>query len=271
MTDVPFLGLLLLSLVFAIRSIQDEKSVRAFVLFILSIVSAMLLRQPALWLTVAFALACFDKEKGWANARLLIPMICAVVAQFLLDDWVSRAGADLSTRRYLTTRVIDHAVRLWHGESPLWKWILMNLVDFSSYVPMLMIPLLPFWLYGVKRHWSDAKPAERYGFLAVFTMGCLLVLFAGVPPFRSHNVIVPGGIGPLTLRDGIILQSPSLMNVAFPFWVVVWCLTAITSGAMLVVWAGNIWKGGGMETTRIPDGRRLYPSLLGSFRLNRLF
>jgi hypothetical protein len=244
MTDVPFLFLLLLCLIFANRSIADEKAVGAFVLFILSIVAAMLLRQPALWLAIAYGVACFDRKKRWAGARLLIPMTCAVAAQLLFDHWLSRTGANLEMRRYLTTRVIDHAVRLWHGESLLWKWILLNLVDFSSYVPMLMIPLLPFWLYGVKKYWSDAKPAERYGILAVFAIGCLLVGFAGVPPFRSHNVIVPGGIGPLTLRDGIILQSPSLMNVAFSFWVVIWFLTAITSGAMFVVWAGNIRKGG---------------------------
>ena len=195
MTDVPFLALLLLCLIFAVRSMQEERSVRAFVLFILSIVGAMLLRQPALWLTVAFALARFDKKKGWANARLLIPMTCAVVAQLLFDHWLSQTEADLTMRRYLTSRVIDHAVRLWHGESLLWKWILLNLVDFSSYVPMLMIPLLPFWLYGVKKYWSDAKPAERYGILAVFAIGCLLVGFAGVFPFGATMSLCPEGSG----------------------------------------------------------------------------
>jgi len=242
MTDVPFLGLLLLSFVFATRCLQEGKTFRTLVLFILSVVSAMLLRQPALWLTIAFAVACFDKKKGWNNAKWLIPVLCAVVAQFLFDYWVSQTGANLEMKRFLTTRIFDHAKRLLQGEQERWVFILYNATDFPSYVAMMMIPLLPFWLRGVRRYWFDTKPMQRCGIAVAFAMGCILVGLAGMPPFRSHNIIGSLGLGPLTLRDGIVVESWSLMNVPVAFWVGIRCLTALTGGMMLATWAGHLQK-----------------------------
>lgn len=241
MTDVPFLALLILSFFLALRSMEAERSVGAFTLFILSAIIALLLRQPAFWLTFAFSVACFDKKKGWANGRLLIPILCAVAAQLLFDHWVTQTGADLETRKFVTFRMIDHIKRLWHGDPMLWKWISMNVVDFPSYVPMMMIPLLPFWFSSVRRYRADATPAQRYGIIGVFAMGCLYVAFAGMPPFRG-NIINSGGLGPLTLRDGLYSELWSLLKTPVLFWMGIWLLTAITGGMMFAAWVGYVQK-----------------------------
>jgi hypothetical protein len=244
MTDVPFLCLLLLCLIFANRSIADEKSVSVFVLFVLSVVSAMLLRQPALLLAIAFAVASFEKDRGWANVRLLIPILCAVIAQLLFDHWLSQTGANLEMRRYLIARVFDHAKRLWQGDQEAWKFILHSSVEVPSYVAMMAIPLLPFWFQGVKVYWSDTTSKQRWGIIAAFTMGCLVVGLAGIPPFRRHNanVIEPFGLGPFTLRDGMFVESWSVRDVPVAFWTGVWCLTALTGGMMFATWAGFLQK-----------------------------
>jgi len=242
MTDVPFLGLLLLSFVFANRSLQEEQSLGRFVLFILTVVTALLLRQPALWLTIAFAVACYDRKRGWTNVRLLIPFLCAVAAQLLFDYWVSQTGAQLEARQYLTWRIIDHIKRLLQGDSGLWRFVLSNGIDFPSYVAMMMIPLLPFWFQGVRAYWSDAMPTQRRVLIVAFAIGCLFAGLAGIPPFRKHNVIGPLGLGPLTLRDGWLVESWSLVNVPVAFWVGIGCLTVLAGGMILAVWVGYVQR-----------------------------
>jgi len=243
MTDVPFLVLLLLSFVLATRFLQQEQNAfGTLVLFVLCIVAAMLLRQPALWLALAFAAACFDKKKGWRNVRSWIPFFCAVVAQILFDYWLSQRGANPQMKRLLTARVIEYATGLLRGEGWLWNLLLQNITDFPSYVAILMIPLLPLWLCEVKEHWVGTEPVQRRVMAAAFAAGCLVVGLAGMPPFRSDNVIGSLGLGPFTLRDGIILKSSLLASVPVAFWVGIWCLTAVTGGTMLAAWAGYVHR-----------------------------
>ncbi len=230
MADVPFTTIALLSVFFFVRNLQSE-SKRDLIYATGFAVLAVLSRQMGLCLPVAFGIALWLKfgfQKGQLG-RMILPMVVCLGVLIAFQYWLKATGkAPANTMR---------TERLWAvlGD-PLRIPINVAYYGWSMlmYLGWFLAPLL------VLLPWKERAGTAAPSLAVRVVIMVFLVVTAGRFVLRPslmpvhNNVIIPQGIGPITLRDLFDLQLPHAPAVPVVFWIVITGLSLVMAIVLVV-------------------------------------
>jgi 4-amino-4-deoxy-L-arabinose transferase-like glycosyltransferase len=252
MTDVPFTALLLSAAFFFSRYLQGGSDLD-LLCGLACALAATLCRQLGLAVPMAFAV-CLLWNRGLAPRwviRALVPLAVCLGALLTFQHWLKATGRlpalhSLQNGEFLSALCTPK--RLVPGLAKHIGTALLYLGWFSLPVMVLVLP---------------AAATARRGRRAFMIAGCLfalcsiiiLVLTRGPMP-TAGNIILPQGIGPLSLRDVHILNLPHVPTLGKGFWLGV-TAAALLGGALLVGAAAGavatLWQS--LHPARIPPDR----------------
>lgn len=229
MTDVPFTALLLAAAFSFSRYLQGGSDF-ALLFGLAGALAATLCRQLGLAVPMAFAV-CLLWSRGLAGRwviRALVPLVVCLGALLTFQHWLTATGrlpALYSLQNGEFVSALCAPKRLVPGLAKHVGTALLYLGWFSLPVMALVLP---------------AAATARRGRRAFVVAGCLFVLCAIIilvltrgPMPTAGNIVLPQGIGPLTLRDLHILNLPHVPALGKGFWLAV-TAAALLGGAYLV-------------------------------------
>jgi 4-amino-4-deoxy-L-arabinose transferase-like glycosyltransferase len=232
MTDVPFTSFAVLSLVFLLRSLTRESDVYLFI-GLLFAVAATLCRQPGVFLTVTFGVTLLLKygfSPRWF-ARAVISTTVGPGALWLFSHWMMLNGG-LPRDYDRNTEILIALLRDPGTALKLFDYV-SNAFVVVMYLGWLMFPflILPAGVNGAGRRGRGcAIMAFAFFFVALLLM---LTSTKKMMPL-SGNILIEGGIGPITLIDTYILSLPHEPLLPAGIWVLVTAL-GLLGGALLLV------------------------------------
>lgn len=191
MTEIPFLFLLICSAI-AMSCYFETPSRRNYLFLLLFIVLAILQRQTALLLPLAFMLVLLLKNKrSFVNILMaVLPVIIGLTSMELYKIWRVSAGFSLGT---LST--ISDLFRSISDVGPKHYFMRAGLI--FMYVG---IALLPLSIRGIKviYHFFSKQALIYFAILLLLIVPCFLVAWNDFP---SGNVVYDLGLGPKLLKD----------------------------------------------------------------------
>lgn len=220
MTDVLFAALVVLGLGFFLRALRDDAATSLIVGTVVAVL-ATLSRQIGLALPLAFAVTCLLSKpmSPLRLARALLPLLVCGVALFVFERWMDATGRTPAAYN-LQGKTLQHVLQF-PG-----KAVADAIKNADEFVIYLGLFLLPVELVVGLSVWR----AHRRFFAVVFPV-CLMGLLAALIPFyvAGHtltmpmigNVIVPSGVGPLTLSDTYFGRPTDVPGLSRIFWIVV--------------------------------------------------
>jgi 4-amino-4-deoxy-L-arabinose transferase-like glycosyltransferase len=215
MTDVPFLGLAAPSLLFLMRSLRSGSN-RDLALGTALATAAILCRKLGLFLPIAFACALLVR-RGFSPGsalRALLPLAAGLAALLLFESWLRASGA-LPYKYDLQTREFWEAIA---APGRLLAAAPKRIVASGVYLGLFLSPLL---LLPVENGRGDRRGPglrARAALIAAAVIASALLLRGGARMPLGVNVIEPGGIGPVTLRDVFLLGLPHAPALPRLFW-----------------------------------------------------
>lgn len=229
MTDVLFFALSAFSIYAFVRSLQRESSA-GYVIGIILACLAVLLRQAALVLPVAFGLGHLLRHR----VRLLrvvqaaIPSAAVGLSLVVYKWWLDATGRLPEFYNYQVGRAggfFDQGSRIFEA---FWHVLLAACV----YLGLLLFPLLLVGFVARFRPWKLAVTAALA--LAFYLLIRPIGWMGGMPLYVGIcHVLVPQGIGPITLPD-IIRAHPNLSPLPQGFWLIITWISAL-GASMLVI------------------------------------
>jgi hypothetical protein len=231
MADVPFTTLAILSVWFFVRHLQKESKLDLCLATTLAVL-ATLSRQMGLCLPLAFGLTIWLKHglaRRWLLRMILPAVTCAGVLfafQFLLKVADRTPANTLRTERLWT--VLNDPLKIPVNLAYYGWGMLMYLGWFVAPVILMAVQ---------KRRATEGVLAPSLAVrvvMMIFTLVTLarFVLRPSLMPVHN-NIIIPQGIGPLTLRDTFDLNLPHVPAVSNYFWIGVTLLSL--AGAVYLV------------------------------------
>ncbi|MGE0744755.1 MAG: glycosyltransferase family 39 protein [Rhodospirillales bacterium] len=217
MTDVPGAAAMLVAVLLFLRDLEAPRG-RDYGLAVAACLAAVLIRQIALAVPIAYGLAAWHRD-GFAPNRLLRAGAPAALGVAVLAGWtlyLERTRGlpelfDLQTRMVLQTfESVQRALLMPVG----------NLTGFAVMVGLFASPVLVCAagaLWRFLRHGSRS-PGLTVAFVVALIAIPLANLAHGLP--LLHNVIYDFGLGAPTLKDGFILKLP----IAAPAPPLVWAI-----------------------------------------------
>lgn len=252
MTDVPFIALMLLASIAFCRHLRTG-SRTAWTAALLLSVAAILMRQLALVLPLAFALASIidRRHRRWPWWTTVLPLLLGLACYAIYRGSMQAAGilpaaADLQAGWLLaalkTPDTVGVFLRNSHVALVYLGWFLL---------PVLLI--LAARLRAASRRMFD--PAAAIGTIIVGALAMLTRARDGSHPMRmplADNILVPAGIGPPLLRDQYLLRLDNLPPLPDGFWITVTVLgligavlllacAATAIARLLASWRGDRW------------------------------
>ncbi|MGE0744757.1 MAG: ArnT family glycosyltransferase [Rhodospirillales bacterium] len=213
MTDVPSAALMLLGVLLFARDL-DEPHGLDYAIAVLACLAATLVRQVALAVPIAYAVAAVYRD-GWAPLRLLRAVFPAVLCvgafvgwSLAIDLWLGRPALyDVQSQRLLLT--------LGDLERTLLQ-VALNVTTMSITVGLFVLPAVlcvaaPLWRRLAA---TFASPGLVLGFLVALLAIPIANLTQGLP--LLGNILFDFGLGPRTLKDHYILQLT--VPTAAPDW-----------------------------------------------------
>jgi hypothetical protein len=229
MTDVPFTALLLAAAFFFSRCLRGGSDF-ALICGLACALAATLCRQLGLAAPIAFAV-CLLWNRGMAGRwliRALIPLAICLGALLTFQHWLSATGrlpALYSLQNGELLSALCSPRRLLPGLAKHLGTALLYLGWFSLPVTILVLPK------------AAAEPRGRLVFMiagCVFLLGSIIVLVLTRGPMpTAGNIVMPQGIGPLSLRDVHILNLAHVPALGRGFWLSV-TVASLLGGALLV-------------------------------------
>lgn len=231
MTDVPFTVLLVWTVYFFVRHLQEGADRDLTIATLLAVV-AVLCRQVALIAPVAFAAAALLLNGCGKRTllRAIIPAAVTAATLGLFQSWLASSGRLPHLYYEKTSKLYDII------HYPLFA--VDNLLR-NSWIELLYLGLflLPALLVC---HLQRERPALSKSDLAAFAAGVGFALYSLVRLVRlgqtlplQKSIIVKEGIGPLSLYDTMLLRLPNLPPLSDGFWIAVTGLSVV-GGALLV-------------------------------------
>jgi 4-amino-4-deoxy-L-arabinose transferase-like glycosyltransferase len=236
MTDVPFTSCLILSLLFFVRGLRQDR-LAYIIQGICFITIATLIRQLGLLAAGAFAIAMVAKEgfspfKGWRLRTLLIAALSVGVplgAYLLYNHW-------LGTQHIYPVKYDEgvHRIRnnLFGTDHSTAKFLLRQALNIFVYAGFFVFPFV------FRTDWASIWKRRRSpGFLICIAlmagMGIYCLIHHNRIPLMG-NVMNPYGLGPVDVRDITILRLDHIGLLPAIFWQLL-CLVGITGGGFLLL------------------------------------
>jgi len=236
MTDVLFYVLCTLASVTLLRAIEGGHARLLWVGAGLA-AAATLSRQIGLCVPAGFLLASMicvkPRAQGWLRAALPLAISLGALRLFeaamrAAQGLPARYNENLGTLRVMLTHPALLAGQVFH-----------NAVVVLMYLGLFSLPAV-LVLNGVTRQLETR--AGRRGIFACLA-GLLLIAAAGLA--MHANVLMPlarncigrTGMGPLTLRDTLILGLPDQPDLPIWFWLLVTCVSAYGAACLLTMMA----------------------------------
>ncbi len=251
MTDVPFTALFTIALFLYTRGARRGEAALLAGAYAVAF-AAISVRQFGLVLLVGFG-AAHIARKGFgapALAAAMLPVLAAVALQLEYDHWMIASGR---------TPVIPVPLGELLPVSASGAFVFVHHI--ANRLPALLaypgLLLAPFWACLALARRPAAPPARRRLLLAarsLLALGCAgFLLWHGTLITSLRNILIPSGIGPLTLRDTFELHvnMPVIPVFAHDLWVALTLLSAVLS--VLVVWQVAATGAGVIFGPRRPD------------------
>ena len=232
MTDVHFLALTIAALSLLIRYLQTE-SIACLLLGTIMSTAAILCRQVGLFVPIAFSLSLVLRtgiSRRWLFLENL-PLLTGICALVAFNGWLESNVGLPDIYGYKTRNL----VQLLATPPQLFRSIFRYTSGTLLYMGVSLSPLIIFWLpkfFSGKSPMKSRLPGlASAAFLVLSSVGLLLA--GRLMPLFTQNVLIPGGIGPTTLRDTYILGFPHFSPLPFGFWLAV-TIAGILGGSLIL-------------------------------------
>ena len=226
MTDVPFTAVAAASLWMHVRGVRRE-STAWLAAALAAALAAMLIRQFGLALFLAYGVGHLLRSRwsvrSWMFA--VLPVIAATSLQVGYEHWLVATGRSGALP-------IPLPVVLPHAEPQA----VVRIIQYGSKTLLYLgLCAAPFLL------WSCGRPRRRAvaggSALALVLMAFMFAMNSELP--RFGNVLVPSGMGPVTLRDSWVLglNMPPVTAAIRMVWLMLSALACAGMAAVLITGA----------------------------------
>ena len=224
MTDVPFVALSAFSIYAFVRSLRRE-STASYILSIVLVCLAVLLRQAGLMLPVAFGLGYLVRH-GIRLPRVVqavIPSAAAVISLIVYQRWLDATGRLPEFYGYqinMANGFFTQGLRIFEAFGDV-------VLRACCYLGLFLFPLLLLVFVARVRGWKLVVTAALA--VAFYVLMRLIGWMGGMPLYQGiGHVLIPQGIGPLT--------SPGANPAPLPhwFWLIITWISAL-GASMLVI------------------------------------
>lgn len=239
MTDVPYTAQSILGAFFLVLHLKTGSRLW-LALGIVCVLLATLSRQLALCLPAAFALTLLLRERftPWLLVRASLPLGICLVALMGWQHWLEVSGRLPAMYSVKSADLMNTLL----DPQKLIKTPFKNARKALMYLGLFLLPLLV--VIGLKKSWVLKN---RWRFFAWFlalavTLPVLSKAINGksgaIMPMIG-NIWIPSGIGPLSLRDTLILNLPHVPALATEIWIVITVLSLM--GAVFLCFGFVRW------------------------------
>ncbi len=230
MTDVPFTAANTLAAYFFVRAIKSDSVIPIVAATFFGLLG-MLCRQIGIVLMIIFCIV-YPMQKGLSLrsiARAGLPLLIALLALFAFEHWLT--ATHTMPKQYNAPADwmrVTYSKRSW---SQLLLHSFLNLVAVLLYAGLFLGPFL-IVISGRYVPRLAPKIVRRIVVMALLIfLGAILTI--GKPMPVLQNILVPEGIGPVTLHDSYILGISSAPTLPGWFWILVTCASVV--GAVVLV------------------------------------
>jgi hypothetical protein len=231
MTDVPFTALVTTSLWLYVRGVRRKSATSLSGAFALAFVT-ILIRQFGLVLPLAFGVAHIARKglKVRVFATAVLPFVLGIALHVTYEHWLVATGRTPSVSHLLPGPAFFIVRNAAH------------LIAISLYVGLYMAPLLACLTLAWRSPLADGNSSRTSSLWRPFA--ALVALLVALAPLGNMlpgpgfgNILIPSGLGPLTLRDTFLLglNRPTISSVVTILWDVTTALSACST--VLVVLA----------------------------------
>lgn len=223
MTDAPFLGLTLWSLLLLIRGIRRERNINILAGTLVSCV-AILIRQSGIVIPLAFGVGYLAKNgvnrKTLGVALLTIVMVVGTLVGYQI--WL-RSTLGLPASYHAPYKQLLNSLK-----RPMWLVILSFVKNGTIALIYLGLFLLPFLIILVP--YKRRLISNRVRFVSFLILSCFLLTAIRVSVWKNRlmplltqggNILINFGLGPLTLRDVFLLRLPNSPTAPKILWLVI--------------------------------------------------
>jgi len=231
MTDVPFTSFLILSILFFVKGLRQDR-LAYIIQGIFFILIATMIRQLGLLAAGAFSLALLIKG-GFTKKAVLISALATglpLCAYLLYNHW-------LGTQHIYPIRYDEgfHRIQqnLFGGDHSTFKYLLRQALNIFVYAGFFIFPLI--FRANWAAIWRSRRSAAFLICIVVMTgIGIYCLVHRNNIPLMG-NIMNPYGIGPVDMRDVTVLRMDHIQPLPAIVWQML-CLVGIIGGGVLL-WA----------------------------------
>jgi hypothetical protein len=219
MTDILFSALVTTSALLFITSLNRD-SVPLAALGTIVALAATLSREIGLCIPIAYLVVrLLQAGKQRKSVLALFPLILCVASLVLYNGWLQESGR---TPAFYNAKLEDIAIVLKSPASAISR-ISRNLITVLLYLGLFSLPMLL-----LTRRPTVVATADSWSRRVPFVTAVGAVVLAVIIMVARHrvmpvgmNILIPQGVGPLTLRDTSILGLPNVPSLPYAFWIAV--------------------------------------------------
>lgn len=230
MTDITFTVLFIFTFLFFIKSLLHH-SIWYLIIGSGFAVAATLCRQLGVALPVAFGLIVIAVY-GLSPKYLLragLPMVASIGSLVGFQAWLQTSWGLPALYDLKSAQLLDSINRPFQTLFSSFIGVCAALL----YLGLFLAPLLLFIGYSARPDPVRVQRVARNVFLLFLAGATLSLLFIGQLMPLKGNILVPQGIGPLTLRDTYILDLPHIPTISSWFWLLVTGVSILSAGILL--------------------------------------
>ena len=220
MTDVLFAALLTASALVFLKTLRNDSNY-LFAGACLLAVAATLCRQLGLCVPIAYMAVNLIRPGTWTRKipKSVVPVISCLMAFILFEQWMKTTGR-LPTLQNARLQEISHNLS---DLRYLVQRVSFNLTTVLLYLGLFCAPLLMLRRAPTGRE-GTALLQRAPTAIAVLAVALVTVAILWIKPGLmpiGNNVLIPQGLGPLTLRDAYFLGLNSVPPLPIYFWIAV--------------------------------------------------
>ena len=237
MTDPFFTMAIAVSLYFFLLSLKNERTAYLCVA-VVAAVAATLCRQVGLCMPAAYAVVRLLKPGRETLLRRLsaaaLPLLVCGLIYLGFAEWMrltgrqalsyNKSAQEIGQEIHNIPQVVSSHIIDYIGYRI--SVILLYMGLFLS--PILLVTKLPEPAAGLWRRWASIAIS-----LALVSLSIYHMIYRGSLMPIGINIFAPEGIGPLTLRDTLILQQADIAKLPIGFWLAVTAISLL--GQFLLV------------------------------------